>query len=46
MCRGGSLNTMLVVWWSYSGESPNLGLNSTFLSELATGLRYIATTSA
>ncbi len=31
---GGSLNTRLVVWCSYSGELPYLGANSFFLSEL------------
>ena len=34
-CSGGSLKTRLVVWCSKSGESPNFGPNSFFLSELA-----------
>ena len=34
LCRGGSLNTRLVVWCSYSGVSPNFGRNSTALSLL------------
>ena len=34
LCRGGSLNTRLVVWCSYNGVSPNFGRNSTALSLL------------
>ena len=38
VCSGGSLNTRLVVWCSYSGvPTPNFGPNSRCLSELAAG---------
>ena len=46
VCSGGSLNTRLVVWCSYSGVSPSLGRNSSFLSELARASRYTASASS